>query len=148
MKLQVMRRAGAVAILAVGAVHLQQYLGAGYHVLPTIGPLFLLNAIAAGLVGVGLLMPIERLFGERRGERILGLLALGAVAIAVGSLIALFIAESGPLFGFSEDGYDTPVVIAIASETAATLLLAPVAAANLMRGLSARRGGGALTSAR
>jgi len=89
MTLQLMRRAGAVAILAVGAVHLQQYLGAGYHVLPTIGPLFLLNAIAAGLVGVGLLMPIERLFGERRGERILGLLALGAVAIAVGSLIAL-----------------------------------------------------------
>ena len=28
MTLQVMRRAGAVAILAVGAVHLQQYLGA------------------------------------------------------------------------------------------------------------------------
>jgi hypothetical protein len=148
MTLQLMRRAGAVAILAVGAVHLQQYLGADYREVPTIGPLFLLNAIAAGVVGVGLLLPIERFFGERGGGRIVGLLALGAVAIAVGSLIALFIAESGPLFGFSEQGYDTPVLIAIASEAAATLLLAPVAAANLMHGLSARRGGGALTSAR
>jgi hypothetical protein len=148
MTLQLMRRAGAVAILAVGAVHLQQYLGADYREVPTIGPLFLLNAIAAGVVGVGLLLPIERFFGERGGGRIVGLFALGAVAITVGSLIALFIAESMPLFGFSEQGYDTAVLIAIASEAAATLLLAPVAAANLMRGLSARRGGGALTSAR
>ncbi len=46
------------------------------------------------------------------------MLALGAVAIAVGSLIALFIAETSLLFGFSEDGYDTPVVIAIVSEVA------------------------------
>ncbi len=150
MTLQVMRRAGAVAILAVGAVHLQQYLGADYHELPTIGPLFLLNAIAAGVVGFGLLMPFERLFGERGGGRVVGLLALGAVAIAVGSLIALFIAESRPLFGFSEDGYDTPVLIAIATEAATVVLLAPVAVANLVRVAGAGRGGarrgGALTS--
>ena len=149
MTLQVIRRAGAVAILAVGAVHLQQYLGADYHEIPTIGPLFLLNAIAAGVVGIGLLMPIERLFGERGGERLVGLLALGAVAIAVGSLIALFLAESGPLFGFSEDGYDTPVVIAIVTEAATVVLLAPVAVANLVRSVSDRgaaRRGGALTS--
>jgi hypothetical protein len=146
MTLQLMRRAGAVAILAVGAVHLQQYFGAEYHEVPTIGPLFLLNGIAAGVVGVGLLLPIERLFGERGGERVVGLLALGAVTIAVGSLIALFIAESGPLFGFSEDGYDTPIVIAIATEVATMLLLAPVAVANLVRATAGR--GGALTSAR
>ena len=105
MTLQVMRRAGAVALLAVGAVHLQQYYGDDYRVLPTIGPLFLLNAISAGVVGLGLLLPIERLLKERIGERVVGLLALGAVAIAVGSLIALFIAETSILFGFSEDGY-------------------------------------------
>ena len=136
MTLKVLRRAGAVAIVAVGAVHLQQYLGADYREVPTIGPLFLSNAIAAGVVGVGLLMPIEKLFGARGGERVVGLLALGAVAIAVGSLIALFIAESGPLFGFSEDGYDT--------------LLAPVAVASLARAAAdrggARRRGGAVTS--
>ena len=72
MTLQVIRRAGAVALLAVGAVHLQQYL-TGYNVLPTIGTLFLLNAIGAWVAGFGLLAPIERLFGER----VVGLLALG-----------------------------------------------------------------------
>ena len=86
-----------------------------------------------GWWGSALLMPVERLFGERGGERVVGLLALGAVAIAVGSLIALFIAETSVLFGFSEDGYDTPVVIAIVSEAATVVLLAPVAVANLVR---------------
>lgn len=140
MTLQVIRRAGAVALLAVGAVHLQQYYGDDYRVLPTIGPLFLLNAISAGVVGLGLLLPIERLLKERIGERAVGLLALGAVAIAVGSLIALFIAETSILFGFSEDGYSTPVVIAIAAEVATTVLLTPVAVANLVRSFSDRGG--------
>lgn len=139
MTLQVIRRAGAVAILAVGAVHLQQYL-TGYNVLPTIGTLFLLNAISAGVVGFGLLLPIERLFRER----VIGLLALGAVAIAIGSLIALFISETSVLFGFSEDGYDTAVVIAIAAEVATIVLLTPVAVANLVQGVTHR--GRALTS--
>jgi hypothetical protein len=139
MTLQVMRRAGAVAILAVGAVHLQQYL-TGYNVLPTIGTLFLLNAISAGVVGFGLLLPIEKLFRER----VIGLLALGAVAIAIGSLIALFISETSVLFGFSEDGYDTAVVIAIAAEVATTVLLTPVAVRNLVQGVTHR--GRALTS--
>jgi hypothetical protein len=139
MTLQVIRRAGAVAILAVGAVHLQQYL-TGYNVLPTIGTLFLLNAISAGVVGFGLLLPIEKLFTER----VIGLLALGAVAIAIGSLIALFISETSVLFGFSEDGYDTAVVIAIAAEVATIVLLTPVAVANLVQGVTHR--GRALTS--
>jgi hypothetical protein len=139
MTLQVIRRAGAVAILAVGAVHLQQYL-TGYNVLPTIGTLFLLNAISAGVVGFGLLLPIERLFSER----VIGLLALGAVAIAIGSLIALFISETSVLFGFSEDGYSTAVVIAIAAEVATIVLLTPVAVANLVQGVTHR--GRALTS--
>ena len=32
MTLKFMRRAGAVALVAVGAVHLQQYFGADYHI--------------------------------------------------------------------------------------------------------------------
>jgi hypothetical protein len=137
MTLQVMRRAGAVALLAVGAVHLQQYL-TGYDVLPTIGTLFLLNAITAGVVGFGLLLPVERLVDKRGRERVVGLLALGAVAIAAGSLIALFIAETSVLFGFSEDGYDAPVVIAIVSEVATVVLLAPVAVTKAVRGATRR----------
>jgi len=109
--LQKTRRLGAIAILAVGAVHLEQYLGSGYHSIPTIGPLFLLNAVSSGVVAIGLLMPIERVFHDRGAQLASGLLAAAAVAIAAGSLIALFISENGKLFGFSESGYRAAIVI-------------------------------------
>jgi hypothetical protein len=40
MTLKTMRRLGAITLLIVGTVHLQQYVGDDYSVLPTIGPLF------------------------------------------------------------------------------------------------------------
>ncbi len=149
MTLKTMRRLGAIALLVVGAVHLQQYLANGYSTLPTIGPLFLLNAIAAGIVAICLLAPIERILGDRHADLAAGLLAAVALAIAIGSLVALFIAESQPLFGFMEDGYDTPILIAIVSEALTVILLAPVAVANLLGAASgerAPRSRGALSS--
>jgi hypothetical protein len=137
MTLQFMRRAGVIAILVTGGVHLQQFLGA-YQSIPTIGPLFLLNAIGSAAVAIGLLLPLERWLGARRGELAIGLLALGGVAIAAGSLIGLYIAETGTLFGFSEGTLETPMWIAIVAEAAGVVLLAPVAAAKLV-GSSARR---------
>jgi hypothetical protein len=137
MTLQLMRRIGAVAVVVVGAVHLQQYVG-DYHAIPTIGPLFLLNAIGSGAVALGLLLPIERWLDRRRGEIALGALALGGVAIGLGSLISLYIAETSTLFGFSEGTLQTVMWIAIISEAAAVILLAPVAVANLL-GSSATR---------
>jgi hypothetical protein len=133
--LQTMRYFGAVALLAVGAVHLQQYLGDDYDSIPTIGPLFLLNAIGSGVIAIGLLLPIERVLA-RRADAVVGLLALGAVIIAVTSLIMLFVSESISLFGFTESGYRAAVVIAILAEAATTLLLAPVAAIRTTRALS------------
>lgn len=130
--LQATRRVGALALLAVGAVHLQQYIGADYRSIPTIGTLFMLNAIGAAVVGLALLAPVERLFRDRKGDLVLGLLALAAVAIAVGALISIFIAENGALFGFSETGYSTAIVVAIAAEAVTTVLLAPVAAIKLL----------------
>jgi hypothetical protein len=138
MMLQAMRRTGAIAVLVVGAVHLQQYLG-DYHSIPTIGPLFLLNAIGSAVVAVGLLVPIERRLAERRGEVAVGLLALAAAAIAVGALIGLYIAETGSLFGFSENTLETPMWIAIIAEVVTVVLLAPVAVANLARSSSGPR---------
>ncbi len=138
MTMQVMRRLGAAAIVVVGAVHLQQYLGA-YREVPTIGTLFLLNAIGAGVVAVGLLIPFERRLGSGRGELVVGLLALAGTAIAVGSLIGLYIAETSTLFGFSEGTLEAPMWIAIVSEIAAALLLAPVVA-GLARRSSQPRG--------
>jgi len=139
MTLRIMRRLGAITLLVVGAVHLQQYIGNDYSVLPTIGPLFLLNAIGAGIVAICLLAPIERILGDRQADLVTGLLATAALAIAIGSLVALFIAESQPLFGFMEDGYDTPILIAIVSEALTTILLAPVAVASLRRAASSPR---------
>jgi hypothetical protein len=59
------------------------------------------------------------------------LLALGGVAIGLGSLVALYIAETSTLFGFSEGTLETVMWIAIVAEAAAVALLGPVALANL-----------------
>jgi hypothetical protein len=136
MTLRTMRRLGAIAILAVGAVHLQQYLGGGYRSIPTIGPLFLLNAVSSAVVAIGLLAPLERILHHRRAELTSGLLAGAGLAIAAGSLIALFISENGTLFGFSETGYRTVIVLAMIAEALAIVLLAPVAAVDLKRAAS------------
>src|SRR5262245_16110542 len=127
------RRAGALSLLAVGAVHIQQYLDANYRLVPTIGPLFLLNAIGSFAVAALLLAPTERLLGSgRRGDRAVGLLAALGVAIAAGSLVVLYLAENGGVFGFAEAGYSAPIVTAIVAEAVATLLLVPVAAIELL----------------
>ena len=122
---------GAFALLGIGAVHLQQYYVADYSGVPTIGPLFLLNGIGSGVLGITLLFPIERVLKGRTGNAAIGAVALGGVTIAVGSLAALFISENGGLFGFIEPGYSLPVVFAIVTEAATLLLLAPVAAISL-----------------
>lgn len=139
MVLRVMRVAGALALLAVGAVHLQEYVGADYRSVPTIGPLFLLNAAGALLVGLVLLLSLERALPARRRVPAVTLLAGLGVAIAIGSLIALLIAETSSLFGFSESGLRAAIVAAIAAEAAVVLLLGPVFVAGLRRMRSNRQ---------
>jgi hypothetical protein len=100
------------------------------------GALFLVNAIASGILGAGLLLPLRPALGATRSDLAVGAFAFGGLAIAVGSLIALFISESGTLFGFSEAGsYRTVSVDAIVVEAIATLILMPLAAVSVRRGL-------------
>lgn len=106
-----LRLLGALTLLVSGAVHLQQYLGAGYQNIPTIGTLFLLNAVSAGLVGLALLV---------RGQL---LIVLAGIGIAAGALVSILISLNTPLFGFMETQTNTPVVLAIVSEAATLLLL-------------------------
>lgn len=121
--LTVTRILGAVALLAVGAVHYQQYEYNFYSTVPTIGPLFLFNFIAATGLGLWLLAgPLIRL--GRLRLPLDRLAALGGIAVSAGALIALLISEHTPLFGFREYGYRTAIVLAIAFETAAVVLLA------------------------
>ena len=101
---------GAFSLLAVGAVHLQQYEYL-YSAIPTIGTLFVLNFVGATALGLGLLAPVERLLG-RWGDAAVALLALGGVGLASTAFVFLLVSERTPLFGFMEPGYDPPALMA------------------------------------
>ena len=73
-----LRYLGALATLVVGAVHLQQYADFIADV-PTIGVLFLLNGLGAGVVAI--------LLATRRAP--LG--ALGGIALSAGALVSVLI---------------------------------------------------------
>jgi hypothetical protein len=119
---EVARYLGAISILVVGAIHAQQYYGAFFRVVPTIGTLFLLSFIGAGVVGAVLFAPVRR-FGERLGDLILVLAALGAIGIALGTLVSLLISEYMPLFGFMESGYRLAVVLTLVFDGLTTVFL-------------------------
>jgi hypothetical protein len=119
---EVARYLGAVSILVVGGIHLQQYYDAYFRVVPTIGTLFLLSFIGAGVVGVTLLAPV-RLLGGRLGDLVLALAALGAIGIALGTLVSLLISEYVPLFGFMESGYRLAIVLTFLFDGLTTVFL-------------------------
>jgi hypothetical protein len=112
----VLRMLGALAVLVVGSVHLEQYFTVHFDVVPIIGPLFALNFAGATLIALGLLVPAM--------PRVLHLLlAVAAVGLAATSFAFLMISEHRPLFGFEDYGYRPSIVIAIAAEAATALLL-------------------------
>lgn len=116
------RAFGALATLAVGAVHLQQYFKL-YSEVPTIGTLFVLNFVGASVIGLALLAPLERLAG-RLGEAAVALLALGGIGLAATAFVSLYVAERTPLFGFMEPGYDpTGIAASRVAEVATVVLL-------------------------
>jgi hypothetical protein len=113
-----LRVLGAIAVLVVGAVHLEQYFAVHFDVVPVIGTLFLLNFIGATVIGLGLLIP----FGRPRVVHLL--LALAGIGLSAVAFVSLFVSEHQPLFGFQDYGYRTAIVMALAAEAAAVLLLA------------------------
>ena len=90
--------------------------------MPTIGTLFLLSFIGAGVVGTVLFAPVRRL-GRRVGDLILALAALGGIGIAVGTLVSLLISEYTPLFGFMESGYRLAIVLTLVFDVLSTAFL-------------------------
>jgi hypothetical protein len=114
--------AGAVALLATGADHLDEYAANQFSTVPTIGTLFLLNFISATLVGVGLLLPLGRI-ARRFAEPMRTLLALSGIAIAGSSLIGLWISESSSLFGFTDYGFRPAIIVAIVAESLTIMAL-------------------------
>ena len=81
--------AGAALLLASGAIHLDLYL-TGYRTIPTIGPLFLLQVIAAFVLAAAILITRNWVV-EAAG-------ALFAVSVLGGYLLSLWVG----LFGFTE----------------------------------------------
>jgi hypothetical protein len=120
---------GALAVLGTGVVHIQQYYDQDYSTIPTIGTLFFLNFVAAVVIAVGLIAPLGRLT-PRYADAIRSIFAIGGIGLGVLSLAALFVSESSGLFGFVENGYRTPIVLAMVAEIAATLFLIVFLAAN------------------
>lgn len=118
---RVARYLGAAALLGVGIDHIQQYAGADYSVIPTIGTLFVLNFAASTVIAIALVLPIER--AVRHGGQILGCIAALGIGVAMSSLAALLVSEHTPLFGFMEYGYRQAIVISIVLEMVATVLL-------------------------
>jgi hypothetical protein len=119
---EIARYLGGISILLVGAVHAQQYYYAYFSVVPTIGTLFLLSFIGAAVVGAVLFAPVRRL-GKRRGDLILALAALGAIGIALGTLVSLVLSEYTPLFGFMESGYRLAVILTLLFDGLTTAFL-------------------------
>jgi hypothetical protein len=118
----VTRYAGALALLAVGLDHLQQYAEDSYSVIPTIGTLFVLNFASASAITVALLAPVQQLPG-RVGRLAVPLLALSGVGVAAGALAGLLVSETSGLFGFMETGYRSAIVVSIVLEAATIALL-------------------------
>jgi hypothetical protein len=111
-----------IFVLAMGGVHIQQYIVHDCRVIPTIGPLFLLNFIGGTVLGLYFLIPANRDAGRIR-------LLVDAVAapagwfLAAGALVGLLVSEHTPLFGFMEHDYRFETVFAIVSEAVAIVVL-------------------------
>ncbi len=130
--LPALRVAGALALLAMGALHLQQAVAEDYSQLPTIGTLFYLNFAGALVVALALLLPLDRLAG-RLGDAAQSIAALAGIGMAAVSIVFLLLSEHQAVFGFKEFGYRSPIVVALVSEGAAIVLLAAYLMARVVR---------------
>lgn len=109
-----LRITAAGALLVGGLVHLQLYFD-GYRSIDTIGPSFLLNAIASGAVAAAVAVRKERL------------VRLAGIGVAAGTLVAFALSRRGDgLFDFREQGLapSPQAVLALVVEIVAIVALA------------------------
>jgi hypothetical protein len=120
--LAILRLLAAASLFAIGGVHIQQYIGEDYRVIPTIGVLFLLNFIVGTVLGLYFLVPARARTGRHRFVADT-LAALSGLGLAIGGAVALIVSEHTPLFGFMEHGYRFAIVFTFAAEGVAILML-------------------------
>lgn len=138
---RLLRIVAALALLVGGLVHLQLYFE-GYRSIDKIGPSFLLNAIASGVVAAALVARRE------------WFIRLAGIGVAAGTIGAFIISRQGDgLFDFREQGLkpSPQAIIALVVEIVAIVALAasflpsvaddtspaPIAVAGLAAGVSA-----------
>jgi hypothetical protein len=114
------RVAGALLVLAAGAVHLYLYFDY-FHKVHVVGVLFLLNAAAAAIIGAVLLVSSNPLA------------AAAGVAFAGGTLVFFLVSVYHGLFGFTERLRGGWQEAAGGLELAAIVVLLPLLVAKLQR---------------
>jgi hypothetical protein len=145
-RFRIAQAVGALALFVIGGVHLEQYYVAFFRVIPTIGPLFLVNFIGGTLFGLILIVPLRRGAG-RVWLLVDALTALAGIGLSVGAFAGLVVSEHTPLFGFMEHGYRLEIVIALAAEAAAIVSLSAFVACASRRSGGLRDGGGVTPTA-
>jgi plastocyanin len=106
---------GAGALFASGGIHLDLYL-TGYHSIPTIGPLFIVQVIGTFSVAVVVLVRSSRL------------VAANGALLALGTLAGYLLSRAVGIFGFREVATTAGLVSGLL-ETSAFLLLGLLAVA-------------------
>lgn len=109
-----LRIAAAIGLLVGGLVHLQLYFK-GYRSIDKIGPSFLLNAVASGVIAAALVARKE------------WFVRLAGIGLAVGTIIAFILSrQDDGLFDYHETGLEPSpqAIIALVVEIAAIVLLA------------------------
>lgn len=109
-----LRLIAVVLLLAEAGIHLQQYEGP-LNAVPTIGSLFVLNAIGAGAIAL-------LLAGSRGSVAVLA--SLAGLGLTLGALVSLAITRAGTLFDYSEPTLRAAVVASAVVEVALVLVLA------------------------
>ena len=126
---QAFRYLGALAVLATGVAHIEQYSVDNYSTVPTIGTLFLLNFIASIVIAAGLIAPLRRVTGSYT-DAVRAVLAVAGIGLAVSRSPPYSFQRAAGLFGFVEHGYRMAIVVAIVVEVAATVFLLAFLLAN------------------
>ena len=111
------RLATAAFVVVGGLVHLQLW-RSGYRAIPSVGPLFALNAAVSAVVAVAVLV--------RRDGRV----QAAAVVLAVSSLAALLASRTVGLLGFTEQAWTDRAVQAVTAELGAIVAVAVAVAAH------------------
>jgi hypothetical protein len=114
-----MRYGAALGVVAIGLNHLDQLTAQSYSAIPTIGSLFVLNVVAAGVIAVALVAPVP----SRHGRAVHLAAAVAGLGLAAGSLAGLALSLTTGLFGFREPGVRAAIDLAVALDVVTIALL-------------------------